>query len=98
MPWMAVGGLLYQGLIPGRDTDVTTFVATWGRFSDGVRAQQQASAQALQHYEIVLEFNYRANITGVFFIQPDVQRVIRPNGYSNIPDALVLGLNFGFAL
>jgi porin len=98
MPWMVVGGLIYRGLIPGRDDDVTTFVATWGRFGDDVRDFQRANNQPLQHYEIVLEFNYRVDITGGFFIQPDIQGVIMPKGLSATPDALVLSLNFGFAL
>ena len=98
MPWMAVGGLIYQGLIPGRDHDVTTFVATWGRFGDDKRAYQRKNNMPLSHYEIVLELNYRVNVTGGFFIQPDIQGVIMPGGRSDIPDALVLSLNFGFAL
>ena len=77
---MVAGGLLYQGLVPGRDDDVTTFVATWGRFGDDVRARQRAEGRPLQHYEVVLELNYRANITGGFFIQPDIQGVISPTG------------------
>jgi len=98
MPWMVSGGLIYQGLLPGRDNDVTTFVAVWGRFSDDLRAYQQATNQAVQDYEVVLEMNYRFNVTGGFFLQPDIQGVIRPSGLSNIPDALVLSLNFGLAL
>ena len=98
MPWMVVGGLIYQGLIPGRNSDVASLVAIWGRFGDDYRAGQRASNQAPSDYELVLELNYRFNVTGGFFIQPDIQGVIQPDGLSGIPDALVLSLNFGFAL
>ena len=54
--------------------------------------------EAPSDYELVLELNYRFNVTGGFFIQPDIQGVIQPDGVSGIPDALVLSLNFGFAL
>lgn len=35
-------------------------------------------------------------LTKFAFIQPDLQYVIRPNGTGRIPDALVIGAEFGF--
>ena len=97
LAWMAVGGLVYRGLIPGRGSDVAAFVAVWGRFSEDLRDRQRANNQPLQHYELVLELNYRIALTGGFFVQPDIQGVIMPSGKADIPAALVLSINFGLA-
>jgi porin len=97
LAWMAVSGLVYTGLIPGRDADATALIATYGRFSGDLRDYQRASSMPLQHYELVLELNHRINLTRGFYIQPDLQAVIRPNGYSDTPNALVLGLNLGIS-
>ncbi len=95
--WMVVGGLVYRGPIPQRDNDVMAFIATWGRFSEDLRDYERANGDPLSHYELVLELNYRVSLTNGFFVQPDIQGIIMPNGKSNIPAALALSLNFGFA-
>ena len=97
LAWMAAAGLVYTGLVPGRERDVTGLIFSYGRFSNDLRDYQRASGQNLQHYELLLELNYRIEITNGLFIQPDIQGVIKPNGYSDIPSALVLSMNFGFA-
>lgn len=95
LAWMAVGGLVYRGPIPGRDNDVAAFIATWGRFSEDLRDYERSIGQPLSHYELVLELNYRVDLTRGFFVQPDIQGIIMPDGKSAIPDALALSLNFG---
>ncbi|MFH1791646.1 MAG: carbohydrate porin [Candidatus Omnitrophota bacterium] len=81
--YQLVGGLLYQGLPPNRNRDVTAFCILMGKFSDKLEGQDM---------EIVLELNHRFQISQWFYITPDIQYVINPNGQDNIDDALVLGV------
>ena len=43
-------------------------------------------------YEAVLETSYVIQLNKYLGLQPDIQYIIRPNGYGNIPNALVIGL------
>ena len=81
--YQLAAGLLYQGLFPSRDLDVTAFEIILGKFSDRLAGQGT---------ETVLELNHRVQLGPWLYITPDIQYVIKPNGQSNIPDALVLGV------
>lgn len=81
--YQLTAGLLYQGLWPNRDRDVTAFAVILGKFSDKLASEK---------IETVLELNHRLQLGPWFYITPDIQYVIRPNGIKNIPNALVLGL------
>lgn len=93
MPWMGMGGTIFQGLIPGRTQD--QFLCTWltGSFGPAFSPEPQ-QAGGRPSAETVFDVSYIFNVTEQIFIQPDVQYVIRPNGTST-PGALVLGLQFG---
>lgn len=80
-PVTVVGGAIYQGLIPQRPEDATAFGIAYASFSDDLPGQT---------YEIALEVNHRLQIGNWFYIQPNVQYIINPNG-GGIPDALVAG-------
>jgi len=82
------GGLLYTGLVPGRDRDVLGLFALWGHFSH---------EPGIEH-ESILELNYQYNITPWLYVQPDVQGVLRPSGTGHVPDALVLAAQIGVTL
>jgi porin len=82
IPFSASGGLVYQGLIPGRDDDLTALAVYYGKFSD--RLQDQSA-------ETVVEANHRLQLTPWLYVTPDFQYVIRPNGQSDIDDAAVFG-------
>ncbi|MEX3009855.1 carbohydrate porin [Hoeflea sp. TYP-13] len=84
--FMAAGGLTYVGPLSTRPHDAVSFVAATGVFSDSLPDQSA---------ETVLEFNYRAQLLPVLYIQPDIQYVINPDGYSNTDNALVLGFAIG---
>lgn len=73
---------MYQGLLPGRDSDVTAFGLAYGKFSDDLSGQD---------FEMVLEWTYLFAVTPWLSVQPDVQYIIKPSGTSTIPDTLVLG-------
>ena len=98
-------GLVYEGLIPGRETDKATFGLVYGSFSHDLQDHQRdeqivkgPSAPGVQHYELVLELNYNIELTKWLHIQPDIQYVINPGGTGDIPDALVLGFQLSVNL
>jgi porin len=82
IPFSASGGLVYQGLIPGRDDDLTALAVYYGKFSD--RLQDQSA-------ETVVEANHRLQLTPWLYVTPDFQYVIRPNGQRDMDDAAVFG-------
>lgn len=81
--YQLVGGLVYRGLPSGRDHDVTAFCVILGKFSDQLDGQGT---------ETVVELNHRFQVGPWFYITPDIQYVINPNGQNDIDDALVLGV------
>jgi len=76
-------GLAYQGLLPNRNRDVTALAIVMGKFSRKLTGQRM---------ETVLELNHRFQTGPWFYITPDIQYVINPNGQDSIRDAFVLGL------
>jgi porin len=82
IPFSASGGLVYQGLISGRDDDLTALAVYYGKFSDKLQDQNA---------ETVVEANHRFQLTPWLYVTPDFQYVIRPNGQSEIDDAAVFG-------
>jgi porin len=86
IPFSASAGLVYQGLIPGRDDDVTALAVYYGKFSDRLENQNA---------ETVVEANYRLQLAPWLYVTPDFQYVIRPNGQSDIDDAAVFGGEIG---
>jgi porin len=82
IPFSASGGLVYQGLIPGRHDDLTAVAVYQGKFSDKLDNQNA---------ETVVEANHRFQLAPWFYVTPDFQYVIRPNGQSDIDDAAVFG-------
>jgi porin len=86
IPFSASGGLVYQGLIPGRDDDLTALAVYYGKFSDKLEDQNA---------ETVVEVNHRLQLTPWLYATPDFQYVIRPNGQSDIDDAAVFGGEIG---
>jgi len=81
-PYFVSGGLVYQGLIPGRDNDTTSWGFAYGQFSNSLS----------ETYEMVQELTHNFQLTPWLSIQPDLQYIIRPGGTGNISDAFVLGV------
>jgi len=80
-------GIVYQGLPPNRNRDITAFCFVIGHFSKELEGQSD---------EMIVEFNHRFQMGPWFYITPDIQYIINPNGQSNINDALVLGFEAKF--
>ena len=88
-------GLVYPGLVPGRDADVAGLYGAYGHFSADQRAAQRRAGQPGQVYEGVLELNYRIALFPWFYLQPDIQGIINPGAAHQFGDALVLAIQFG---
>jgi porin len=82
MPCLLAGGLSYQGLIPGRGSDIASLAVVSGVFS---RYLPGASA------ETVIEGNYQVTLPYGISVTPDIQYVIKPGGSSRTRNALVIG-------
>lgn len=81
-PYFVMGGAVYQGLIPGRKQDKTSFGAAYGQVSASIPGQT---------YELIFELNHNFQVTPWFNVQPDIQYILRPGGTGDIPDAVVMG-------
>jgi len=88
-------GLVYPGLVPGRDADVAGLYGAYGHFSADQRSAQQRAGQPGQVYEAVLELNYRIAVVPWFYVQPDIQGIINPGAAHQFGNALVLAVQFG---
>ena len=82
MPSFVGGGVSYQGLIPGRDNDVTSAGVIAGTFSHSI---PRTTA------ETVMEANYQITFNRWLSVTPDLQDGIRPSGSSALGNALVVG-------
>lgn len=89
LPVFAAGGLVYQGLLPGRDDDTTNLGVYYGRFSDDLPDQS---------FETVIEVNHSFQLAPWLSVTPDFQYVVRPNGSDHEPDAAVIGVEIGISL
>ena len=96
MPFFFTAGVLTRGPFRSRPTDVAGFGVASGYFSDDLQDSQRRAQRSVQDHETALELTYRLRFRGnAFFVQPDLQYIIRPGGTGQIPDALVAGLQTG---
>jgi porin len=72
MPVSFMAGLSYQGLIPGRSTDVLAVGWSFGRVSPAIPSVSG---------ETLLEVNYTYNVASWLSVTPDFQYIWRPGGY-----------------
>lgn len=91
MPVMGMGGLIWQGLVPGREHDDVLLSFYTGGFSRDYADARASSGNGRPTSETVIEAGYLIQLTQSLQLQPDLQWIIRPGGTGHIPDALVLG-------
>jgi porin len=94
-PYFMSAGLIYQGLFDFRPDDKTTLGVANGWFSDKIANAEHGAGQRKQSAETILELNHQIQITPAVYVRPDLQYVIKPNGYSSIDNALVIGFEAG---
>ena len=80
-----VAGLVYEGLIPGRDQDAVGAGVAWAELFQGGT-----------HQESVFEFFYKVQIAPRVSIQPDLQYIASPSRIFR--DALAVGMRFQITL
>jgi porin len=95
LPFQWNSGIVYQGLLPGRDNDSAIFGLAYGNFSADYGQAGLAYDGDPVSYEMALEWGYRIQLNRFFYVQPDVQYIIQPGGTGSIPNALVLGMQIG---
>jgi porin len=98
VPFQTSLGAQYVGPFAGRGQDRLIFGTTYGQLSDDYAAEQVALGNGDPNYEWILELGYRFQLTRFAYIQPDIQYVVQPGGTGDIPDATVIGMQFGFSL
>lgn len=100
------GGLVFKGLIPGRDYDTLGFGASYLKISDDVRKAQREINRVFAgliepieeaDYEGVIEVNYKLQLAAWWTLQASLQYVFHPGGRAAassdaISDAVVLGI------
>jgi porin len=96
------GGLVYEGLIPGRDRDLFGIGVTYSQISDGLRQldrdrQQLGQTSVVRDGETVIEVLYAAEIAPWWVLVGSLQKILHPSGYSTTPDATVIGISSRFA-
>lgn len=90
MPWMVYGGIQLQGFVPHRSQDGFYFSWLYGSFNSNYGYGKGAASYSAT-YEMVVEATYVIQLNEHISIQPDMQYIFRPNGNSDLDDALVLG-------
>ncbi len=90
MPLMFYAGVQLQGLVPYRSQDGIYFSWLYGSFNSKYGYGQGAESYSAT-YEMVVEATYVIQLNENISIQPDFQYIFRPNGNSDIDDALVIG-------
>ena len=95
MPYFMNAGMVYKGLFNGRPNDQTAFGFYTAWFSKDKRDAQEAAGIEGQKAETGIELNHQFQFTPYFYLRPDIQYIVNPNGLSSIDDALVLGCEIG---
>lgn len=81
------GGVVYRGLLPGRDADMTGVGYTVADFSN---------ARIGYNSEKLIEMFYKIHITSTMILQPAIQYISSPSGFRD--DTIVAGFRFGCEL
>ena len=84
-------GLVYKGLLPGRDQDQIGLALAIARNSDFIELKR---TEQLDDAETVLEFTYRTQFTPWLAFQPDIQYVINPGTRTDLQNTFVFGARF----
>jgi porin len=100
IPFHTSFGAQYVGPFSRRTEDRLIFGTTYGKLSGDYADEQERLRPRLGRpdYEWIFELGYRIQVTKFAYVQPDVQYVAQPGGTGNIPDATVIGMQFGFSL
>lgn len=92
-------GLIYTGLIPGRDNDILGLAIASAGHSDKFReAEYFSQGHEINKRETILELTYSLNLFESINIQPDLQYILNPSGCHHNKSALTIGTRFQVTL
>lgn len=83
------GGLVSQGVLPGRPFDLLILGVARTGFSP-------ITSPGLSH-EGVVELGYQVQINQSFNLQPSLQWILNPGGAGRVPGVFAAGLQLGFS-
>jgi porin len=86
------GGLVYTGLIPGRDQDKLGAAFAYAGMGSLCCSQTADSGCSGCGYECVAEFSYSIQLAPAIALQPDLQYILHPGGTQQYANALVVGI------
>jgi porin len=95
LPFYFHTGLVYQGLIPGRDDDMLMSAFGYGNYSAYAAYVDNQSSRPARVYEAVWETGYRFKINGWSWVQPYTQYIINPGARGLIQNAWLIGFSVG---
>jgi porin len=87
-------GMVYKGLIPGRDRDKLGVNFVYAKHSPYNTYTHNAISGLIRGNESILEIDYNYYTSYGIQLMPDLQYIKHPNGSLDIDNALVLGLKF----
>ena len=73
------GGIIYQGLLPGRDNDIIGLAVAAAHNDKKFRAKNLKEGHVVRPLEVDIEFTYESEITPFLHLQPDFQYVLNPS-------------------
>jgi porin len=91
------GGVTFNGLIPGRPSDLFGVATAYGHIGSGLQGFTEdqnnldGTKVPVPDFEQNIEVTYLAQISQWWTVQPDLQVIIHPGGSAAIPTAVVLG-------
>ena len=96
MPWSGFLGTAWQGPLAARPNDHLYALGQIGSFSEPYAQSVGQSPEGA--FESVLNAGYIFKVTKELSVQPDIQYIIRPGGFGESGNALVLGLQIAVEL
>jgi porin len=91
------GGVTFNGLIPGRGSDLFGVATAYGHIGSGLQGFTEdennldAKNAPVPDFEQNIEVTYLAQISPWWTLQPDLQVIIHPGGSAAVSNAVVLG-------
>ena len=95
MQFYAMGGLIYKGVIPGRDKDQTGVAFAYGNYSFEAANVDREKNRDPRTYQAVLEVDYRIQLNRFAYVQPVFQYIMNPGGRGLVANDTILGLHMG---
>lgn len=90
--WSASGGLVYTGLLPGRDEDVTGFGVSLASNSGSFKQAQRTAGSPVLTREVAYELTHWFPVTSWMSLQLSAQYIRHPSMDPSVQSARVIGV------